>query len=121
MARLVLTDLLTLGMSQKHTSTDWQVATDRNFTDLLIDIVKDPDNLYRLRTPIRNHDGTIYTSKLPLYARCRTYITDEYMPWYYLPSCNSVDMNALTIPERHEYLDYIEATMIERHKYLEYI
>ncbi len=107
MARLVLTEVLTLGVSVTLLATDWQIALDPDFNNLLVDVVMDEDNVYSLTTPIRNPNGTIYTGNGPLYARCRIFVGDEYMAWYELPNCLPEELNALDEDGRHALLDEI--------------
>jgi len=112
MARLVLTEILSLGMSLEHNATWWQVATDEDFTDILVDVPMEEDMLYHFRTPIRNHDGTIRVSPDRLYARCKIWIEDEYMPWYYLPYCDPDYLLSLDHDGRQDLLSQIEVTNI---------
>ena len=100
MAQLVITEALIFGLSEESIMTDWQIATDEEFTDLLVNIIKDPINVFSLTTPIRNHDDTIYTSDDVLYARCRFFMDGDYKGWYNLPICSPGYLNSLNVSER---------------------
>ena len=108
MARLVLTEILSLGVSDDHKATDWQISTDPEFNNILVDIVEDRDNLYYVKTPIRNSDGTIRSEESTLYARSRFLIGSLYTPWYYLPECDPSYLLSLDAAGRHQLLSEIE-------------
>ena len=75
MATIRIDQVLDVGATNGHTATDWQVAKDENFVDLVLDVEKDPVNLTIIRKPLRNEDGSLYDPYDGSYARARL--------WYY--------------------------------------
>ncbi len=105
MARLAVTELLRLGLTDDELNASWQVSTTSDFSDLLVDIEDDPSNIFSISVAVRNHDGTIYASNQPLYARVRFFAGDRYTAWFELPMCLQEPLNDLSLEERHELLE----------------
>ena len=89
MATLKIIDVIDIAMTSEHTSSSWQIATDGDFDDILLDIVKDVDNLLELRTVIRNHDGTIYEFDRNTYGRVKMHYDEVDSTWFTIGVCDN--------------------------------
>ena len=71
MAYLRVDDWLVLGVNSPVTATDWQVATDEEFTDIIDESIEDTVNLFYWNTPLKISDRNYHSDTANLYARFR--------------------------------------------------
>lgn len=87
MATFKILNIETFALSEPHTSTDWEIAKDREFKEILDSSIEDPVNLLEWRTPILTSDGP-YDGGYPVYGRIRVRYGLVPSPYYYFDPCN---------------------------------
>ena len=71
-------------MRYKHSATDWQVAVDPDFDQIVDESFKDTENLVEWHTPLKkiNVEEGFYSDEDILYARVRVWFKNESSQWF---------------------------------------
>lgn len=86
MAKFIIHNIIKLGMRHKHTATDWQVALDKDFSQIIDQSINDKVNLLEWHSPLKRIDGQpgLYSDEEKVYARFRTWFKNECSDWLVL-------------------------------------
>ena len=99
MASIEIKKYLTLGASTPLMATSYQVALDKDFTQIVDEIHKSEEHKLFWSTPLprRNGQGGFYGNETRLYARVKLFLKDDngvlFAPddWYVLPVMSQVE------------------------------
>lgn len=93
MATLTIGEIKEYGVTREHTATDWQVSSDPEFKNLVLDVKKDKINLKKIRRPLLNNDGSYYYPYYGSYARARVWYGEFASGWFIInmESCPQPD------------------------------
>jgi len=82
MAKFTIDNILHFATKDKHTHTDWQVALDSEFIEVIDESIKDDVNLLLWRTPLPRIDGPgYYSDEDIIYARARVWRGKDRSNW----------------------------------------
>ena len=84
MAALIIDSIYTLGLSEFHTHTDWEVYIDDTLSEdkLLYRCLKDDEFLIEKHVLLKYPDGRLYEPSGPSFVRVRVWFGDESSNWY---------------------------------------
>ena len=85
MAHIRINDYIDIGSGGVHYATDWQIATDPQFVNILDQSMNDEVNLRLWYSMLAKPDGNGYyssTDMIPLYARVRIYVGNTQSDWF---------------------------------------
>ena len=98
MANIEINKYLTLGASTPLIATSYQVALDKNFTQIIDEIHKSEEHKLFWSTPLPKINASgFYGNETAIYARVRLFLKDDkgnlFAPddWYVLPVMSQVD------------------------------
>ena len=102
MATFIIDSIYVLGLSEVHTSTDWEVYIDDKLEEdkLLYRKLNDETDLVEKHVLLRYPNGALYEPSDPTYARCRVWFGDIPSNWFTIldkncPIVYGYDLNAL--------------------------
>lgn len=98
MAYIRIGNVMHFATKDKHTSTDWQVALDQDFTQIIDESINDEVNLTEWHTPLpKINEPGFYSDQDMIYARVRLRYGQDVSNWLYLnDSQNDQDITETT-------------------------
>lgn len=85
MAKVTINNIKFIGMRHRHDATDWQVALDKDFTQLIDESIDDTVNLRTWHTPLKKIDSIgFYSDEDIIYARARVRFKNYKSDWIVL-------------------------------------
>ncbi len=93
MAYFKITDIFTIGGITGIKATSWQVATDKEFKNIIYESLKDTKNLTEIRVGLQKEDGSWYDEDDELYVRVKFHFESCETEWYLIPINRSKRLN----------------------------
>jgi len=110
MAHLIVKDLLSLGTSDGHSASNWEVCINNDWSNLLFQSLNDTENLYDIHAHLKNGDGTTYKGDDVITARFQPIIGDTPQPWYYFDPCKQTTLETYSTENLEQYANDVENT-----------
>jgi hypothetical protein len=110
MATIHIEQVLKVGLTEEHNSTQYQASFDEDFEELIHDV----DSNYDLHThsfPVMK-DGEIYLGDDEVYTRFRVRIGEDYSEWFYPESSKRSDIDELNSEALQALLDRLDSIKI---------
>ena len=82
MAYFTIEDYLSIGMIEDLTRTVWEVATDKDFINIINRTIKTTGDLLTCHMALQKEDGSWYDERDILYVRVKIYSKNGASPWY---------------------------------------
>ena len=84
MAKVILGEFIDIGSGDDHDASSWQVALDKDFTQIIDESLHEEVNLTEWYTmlPMSGQPGRYYADEVEIWARVKVHVKEHESPWF---------------------------------------